>query len=46
LVLPKECGSLYLSSLTSAEGLVLPTKISGYLYLNDKVRAELEARKK
>ena len=34
-------GSLDLRSLTSAAGLKLPTEISGYLDLIDKVKAEL-----
>ena len=39
-------GSLYLSGLTSAKGLVLPTTIGGSLDLNDSVRRELGKREK
>ena len=37
-------GYLYLSGLTSAEGLVLPTTVGGSLDLSEKVRRELKAR--
>ena len=34
-----------LSSLTSAEGLVLPTTMGGDLYLSNSVRCQIKARK-
>jgi hypothetical protein len=39
---PDEYGNYNLDSLTSAEGLVLPAKIGGWLYLDSLTSAERE----